>query len=99
MATSTAWQRRLRDCIELVHLVPAVALPGSSLAEIVAALAADPRPGVVFVTDASDRLRGWIPERDLEADLLVTVLPPEVWRVVGDRGVHDALRAALAPQP
>ncbi|MEA2639721.1 MAG: hypothetical protein QOF51_1115 [Chloroflexota bacterium] len=96
MAASALWQRRLSECSGLVHLAPPVAYPNTSLANVVTSLANDPRPGGVFVTDADDRLLGWIPERTLDADLLVTLLPSELWRSVGEVDVRDLLRAARA---
>jgi len=96
MAAAALWQRRLRQCAGLVHLAPPVAHPESSLADIVGALATDPQSGGVFVTDAEDRLLGWIPERTLDFDLLVTVLPSDLWRTVGEVDVRDLLRATRA---
>jgi CBS domain-containing protein len=89
-----AWQRAIQDCPNLVHLAPLAVRPESRLGEIVTALSSDLAAGVVFVTDADDRLVGWIPERTLDTGLMMTTLPGEMWRSVGEFDMRELLRAA-----
>ena len=84
----------IRDCPNLLHLAPPLVLADSALGDIVTALSADPGARVVFVGDAEDRLLGWIPERTLDAGLLLLALPGELWRAVGELDTRELLRAS-----
>src|SRR5579883_2703493 len=86
--------RPVRDCPNLLHLGPPLVREDSSLDEIVTALSADPGARVVFVGDAEDRLLGWIPERTLDAGLLIMALPGELWRALGELDTRELLRAS-----
>jgi CBS-domain-containing membrane protein len=60
------------------------------LVDIVGVLAADPRPGVVLVISADDRLVGWIREERLDADLMLMVLPDAAPSAAAQLGAQAA---------
>lgn len=97
-ARTAAWQRHIRDCPELIHLAPPAVLPDSRLPDIVEALSSDPASRGVFVADAEDLLVGWIPERRLDVDLMLTALPGEIARSLGELGTRDLIRASHGKQ-
>ncbi len=88
------WLRPLQDFPGLTHLAPPVAHPETPLRQVVAALSSDPGSRVVFVIDADDRLVGWIPERTLDADLFLVLLPSEMWPAAGDVDTRSLMRSA-----
>lgn len=93
-APASVLGKPVSECVNLIHLAPPLVRAESQLDDIVTALSSDPAARVVFVADVDDRLIGWIPERTLDTGLLLTALPGEVSRSLGELDLRELVRAS-----